>query len=68
MNKPMTVQDLVKACLKQMDAGNGNKYVMVSNDTRFGNYHPIVISFNDNGDEIMSKINTTNPNSMVLLG
>ena len=68
MNRPMTVQDLVKACLKQMDAGNGNKYVMVSNDTRFGNYHPIVSLFNDNGDEIMSKINTTNPNSMVLLG
>ena len=48
MNKPMTVQDLVKACLKQMDAGNGNKYVMVSNDTRFGNYHPIINLFEDN--------------------
>lgn len=68
MNKPITVQELVKECLKQMDAGNGNKYVMVSNDTRFGNYHPIINLFEDNNDVISSKIKTQSPNSMVLLG
>lgn len=68
MNKPMTVADLVKECLKQMDAGNGNKLVMVSNETKWGNYHPIFTLFEDNNDKIKEKIATQNPNSMVLLG
>lgn len=68
MCKPMTIQDLTKECLKQMDAGNGNKLVMVSNDTKWGYYHPIMELFEDNKDEILKVVNTKNPNSVVLLG
>ena len=65
---PIKVKDLVKECLKQMDAGNGDKLVMVSNDSKWGYYHPIFVSFEDNSDEINKVVNTRNPESIVLLG
>lgn len=68
MNKPMTIQDLTRACLKEMDKGNGNKMVMVNNDTQWGYYHPIFLNFEDNIDVINENVNTKNPNSIILLG
>ena len=68
MCKPITVQDLVKECLKQMDAGNGNKVVLIKNDTRFGNYNPVFELFEDNTDVIKTKVNASNTKNYVLLG
>ena len=68
MNKPITVQELVKECLKQMDAGNGDKVVLIKNDTRFGNYNPIFSLFEDNTDIVCQRIKSNSPNLFVTLG
>lgn len=68
MNRPITVQDLARACLKEMDKGNANKLVMVNNDAKWGYYHPLFLSFEDNVDVINKNVNTKNPNSIILLG
>lgn len=65
---PVTVKDLVRECLKQMDAGNGNKVVMIKNDTRFGAYNPVFELFEDNADVVKEKINTSNPKAYIMLG
>ena len=65
---PITIKELVKECLKQMDAGNGNKVIMIKNDTRFGNYNPVFGLFEDNTDVIETKINSSNPKNFILLG
>lgn len=64
----ITLQALTKMCLKEMDKGNGNKVVMVKNNTRFGNYTPILAEFEDNKDEINKNIKTSSPENFILLG
>ena len=64
----ITVKELVKECLKQMDAGNGNKVILIKNDTRFGNYNPIFSLFNDNTETIKNNVKTSNPNQFIMLG
>ena len=66
--KPITIQELTRECLKQMDAGNGNKIVMIKNDRRFGEYNPVFSMFEDNAEEITKKMKTANPNLYVTLG
>ena len=66
--KPITVKELVKECLKQMDAGNGNKIVMIKNDIRFGKYNPVFKLFEDNTDIVKENIKTNNPNEYIMLG
>lgn len=66
--KPITVKELVKECLKQMDAGNGNKVVMIKNDTRFGRYNPVFTLFEDNIDIVKENIKTNNPKDYIMLG
>lgn len=66
--KPVTIKDLVIECLKQMDAGNGNKVVMIKNDTRFGKYNPVFGLFEDNTDVVKKNINTNNPKAYIMLG
>ena len=65
---PITIRDLVKECLKQMDAGNGDKVIMIRNDTRFGKYNPVFALIEDNSDIVVEKLNTRNPKGYVLLG
>lgn len=65
---PITIKELVKELLKQMDAGNGNKVIMIKNDTRFGKYNPVFNLIEDNTDVVKERINTSNPKGYVLLG
>lgn len=37
--KPITVRELYKECKKQIDKGNGNKVIMLSNDDEGNGYH-----------------------------
>lgn len=66
MNMPMTLQDLVSACLKEMDKGNSSKVIMVG--TPNGNYYPIFRLFNDNTDVVQSKVETKFADKLILLG
>ena len=66
--KIITLQELTKICLKEMDKGNGKKVVMVRNNTKFGNYTPILAEFKDKKEEINKKIKTSSPENFILLG
>ena len=37
--KPITVKELYKECKKQIDKGNGDKCIMLSNDDEGNGYH-----------------------------
>ena len=37
--KPTTVKELYKECKKQIDKGNGDKVIMISNDDEGNGYH-----------------------------
>lgn len=37
--KPITVKELYKECKKQIDKGNGDKVIMLSNDDEGNGYH-----------------------------
>lgn len=45
MNKPFTVKQLYKECKKQIDAGNGDKVIMLSQDDEGNGYHYLWYSF-----------------------
>ena len=37
--KPITIKELYQECKKQIDKGNGNKVIMLSNDDEGNGYH-----------------------------
>ena len=43
--KPMTVKDLYNACEEQIERGNGDKVIMISNDDEGNGYHYLWYSF-----------------------
>ena len=45
MNKPLTIKQLYKECKKQIDAGNGDKVIMISDDDEGNGYHYLWYSF-----------------------
>jgi len=45
MNKPLTVEQLYFACRRQMQQGNSQKVVMISNDDEGNGYHYLWYEF-----------------------
>lgn len=45
MNKPLTVKQLYKECKKLIDAGKGDKIIMISRDDEGNGYHYLWYSF-----------------------
>ena len=43
--KPITIKQLYKECKKQIDKGNGNKIIMISQDDEGNAYHYLWYSF-----------------------
>lgn len=43
--KPLTVKDLMYACVKEVDKGNGNKVIMISDDDEGNRYHYLWYDF-----------------------
>lgn len=64
----LTLKELAIECLKQVDKGNGERIVMIKNDTRFGNFNPIFNVFEDNDDIVKANVNTGKPSNYILLG
>jgi len=56
MSKPLTVRDLYKECKKQIDAGNGNKVIMLSDDDEGNGYHYLWYSFTNDVSEMFEYI------------
>lgn len=45
MNKGFTVRELYKACQKEIEKGNGNKYIVISNDNEGNGFHTLFFLF-----------------------
>lgn len=47
MNKPITVNQLLELCKKEIIKGNGNKFIMISQDDEGNGYHYLWYPFSD---------------------
>lgn len=45
VNFPLTVKELLAECLREVKEGNGDKYVLISNDEEGNGYHECYFSF-----------------------
>lgn len=48
----LTVKNLYDACAKQIDKGNGEKIVLVTDDEEANGYHALFYEFIDDPEEI----------------
>lgn len=46
-NKPLTVKDLLKACRNEINKGNGDSVIMLSDDDEGNGYHYCWYEFSD---------------------
>ena len=66
----MTIQKLYELCAKQIQKGNGNKYIAISDDNEGNGYHGLFYGFSDSKeliDEVYDSCET-NPNKLIILG
>ena len=61
--KPLTIKDLYKECKKQIDNGNGDKVIMISNDDEGNGYHYLWYSFTTKADNNKMEIELANENA-----
>jgi hypothetical protein len=47
MNGQMTVRQLYKLCQEEIKKGNGNKYIVISDDNEGNGYHGMFYGFSD---------------------
>lgn len=51
--KPLTINELYKECKKQIDEGNGNKVVMLSDDDEGNGFHYCWYTFSPADETVM---------------
>lgn len=51
-NLGLTVNQLYSFCKKQIDKGNGNKHIIISDDDEGNGYHTLFYQFTDNTEEL----------------
>jgi len=68
----ITVKELLGACRKQVDKGNGNKVVLITSDDEGNAYHTLFCLFTDDIEDIKGVSDlfhdSNNPRDVVLLG
>lgn len=68
----VTVKELLSACRKQVDKGNGDKVVLITSDDEANAYHTLFCLFNDNKEDIEGVADlfqdSNNPDDVILLG
>lgn len=52
MSNWLTVNKLLKLCLKQVEKWNWEKYIWISDDDEWNGYHQLFFWFTDDADEI----------------
>lgn len=50
--KEITVKDLAIACAKQLEKGNGNKIILLSDDDEGNGYHTMFYLFTDKKEDV----------------
>ena len=70
--KPLTIKELYEECEKQIEKGNGNKVIMLSNDDEGNNYHYCWYAFSAPDDvlidDYMLDIEVSAKDDTIILG
>lgn len=64
----MTVRELAIACQKEIEKGNGEKKVLLSDDTEGNGFHGLYYSFFDKVDELDIDKDIYNSKDFIVLG
>ena len=67
--KQMKVKDLYELCKKEIDKGNGNKNIVISDDSEGNGYHGLFYGFTDAKDfedDIYDSVTTSNDKTIIL--
>ena len=51
-NLGLTVNQLMEFCKKQIEKGNGNKHIIISNDDEGNGYHTLFYEFTDDAETL----------------
>ena len=71
MNKQMTVKDLLALCIKEYEAGNGNKNIVISDDNEGNGFHGMFYGFSEVNDYFSDQIydsHTCKADDTIILG
>lgn len=52
VNLGLTVNELLEECKKQIQKGNGNKHIIISNDDEGNGFHTLFYSFTDQKEDL----------------
>lgn len=71
--KQMTVKELLKLCMDEVQNGNGDKNIVVGDDTEGNGYHGLFFGFSDIDDEFLEndviyESNTKSADDTIILG
>lgn len=66
----MTVKELMEFCKKEVEAGNGDKMIVISDDNEGNGYHGLFWQFSPADDFVDSIYDSksTDPNEIIVLG
>lgn len=67
----ITVKELYKLCKAEIAKGNGNKFIVISDDNEGNGYHGLFYGFADANDDILSLIydsTAKTPEEIIVLG
>lgn len=72
MNKGFTVRELYKACQKEIEKGNGDKHIVISDDDEGNGFHTLFFLFTSDERDVNALADyfhdNNNPNNVVILG
>lgn len=74
MDKGITVKELAVLCYQQIEKGNGEKHIIISNDDEGNGFHTLFYGFTDDKDSINYYHqegmfhDDNNPKEIVILG
>ena len=67
----LTVKDLLEACQKQVEIGNGDKGIIVADDNEGNGYHGLFYEFTEDvspyAEDIYDSVEK-NPDKLIILG
>lgn len=67
----LTVKDLLQACKKECQNGNGDKFIVVADDNEGNGYHGMFYAFtpvDEFDEEYFYDTAETNKNNLIILG
>jgi hypothetical protein len=73
-NLGITVNQLLELCLNQMEKGNGDKHILISEDDEGNGYHTLFYGFTDKDNKYFKQLleaehdGTHNADNCVILG